>query len=788
MLSAAPPEGPFSRWASAGFRDVIPIIPPRAPLTSKSGVKPDQLGKIPGRYHDHSGLWAGYSDWSNEVATPAHVEEWNTWPGAGIGMIGRDFKAADNDVTDPVLNAAIREVQAAMLPIAPRRIGSAPKCLSMWRCSGEFGKVRIEFTAPDGSAAGMLELLGDSQQWLVDGLHAKTGQPYSYQGGHPLEIGAAGWPEITIEQLRAFANAAIEKATTLGYTAEITMGKAALLGREYDSTAAVAEGEIDEQWAVEYARWEIKNARGAWADPPSEGNRNDRAFQRGCRLWELGVPEAEAIDLLTEWCQLGQAPDEPIEGLIGRAYHHDAATNEFGSCLPPKPATGSEVFGDAGASGPPKRKAILRRGSSVKAKSIAWLWRGYLARGKFHIFGGHKGAGKSTTGIDWLAILSRGGSWPDGSAAPRGRVLIWSSEDDIDDTLHPRFLAAGGDPDMVEYLSGTRNTDGSEHPFDPAHDIAALLEAIRELPDLVAIMVDPIVSAVAGDGNSNNDVRRALQPLVDLAAERGIAVIGITHFSKGTQGKSPIERITGSLAYGAISRIAYAAVRGENKDDPRLLVRIAANISGEDGGGFEYRIETVFIDGANGEKIETSRVRWSAVLTGSAAKLLDELESGGDKSAVQKAMAWLRKTLEENGPMHVSAVLKRGEAYGHSRATIYRARELMGEDIEVVPNLGGDGRECSWKLDRTRAFRDATPSPITDPNAEQIRRTVEALPADCPATTMAIAKCFGGGEEMARRIEAKARAGELAGWWEENGGLVWCGDESFASAMRQVRF
>jgi hypothetical protein len=109
----------------------------------------------------------------------------------------------------------------------------------------------------------------------------------------------------------------------------------------------------------------------------------------------------------------------------------------------------------------------------------------------------------------------------------------------------------------------------------------------------------------------------------------------------------------------------------------------------------------------------------------------------------------------------------------------------MGDDIAVVPNLGGDGRECKWGIDRTHAFRVRG---IIDPTADQIRRTVEALPADFPAPTIMIAKCFGGGEEMAGRIEAKARAGELAGWWEENGGLAWCGDESFASAMRVIRF
>src|SRR5207342_3168413 len=129
--------------------------------------------------------------------------------------------------------------------------------------------------------------------------------------------------------------------------------------------------------------------------------------------------------------------------------------------------------------------------------------------------------------------------------------------------------------------------DDVKRAFDPATDMGSLLAAVRELPELVAILIDPIVSATPGDSHKNSETRRGLQPLVDLAAERSIAVIGITHFTKGTQGKDQIERITGSLAYGAIPRIVWGAAKGDSEDGPRRLVRIASNI-GNTGGGYEY--------------------------------------------------------------------------------------------------------------------------------------------------------------------------------------------------------
>jgi hypothetical protein len=48
------------------------------------------------------------------------------------------------------------------------------------------------------------------------------------------------------------------------------------------------------------------------------------------------------------------------------------------------------------------------------------------------------------------------------------------------------------------------------------------------------MLVDPIVSAVAGDSHKNAETRRALAPLVEFAERAKCALIGISHFTKGT--------------------------------------------------------------------------------------------------------------------------------------------------------------------------------------------------------------------------------------------------------------
>ena len=43
----------------------------------------------------------------------------------------------------------------------------------------------------------------------------------------------------------------------------------------------------------------------------------------------------------------------------------------------------------------------------------------------------------------------------------QGNVVVWSGEDAIDDTLLPRFIAAGGDRNHIAFIAGVEE-DGNE--------------------------------------------------------------------------------------------------------------------------------------------------------------------------------------------------------------------------------------------------------------------------------------------------------------------------------------
>lgn len=290
----------------------------------------------------------------------------------------------------------------------------------------------------------------------------------------------------------------------------------------------------------------------------------------------------------------------------------------------------------------------LVSGAGVEPERYDWLWDQHLARGKFHLIAGAPGCAKTTAALSFGATVSVGGLWPDGTRAPLGNILMWSGEDDFRDTILPRYMAMGGDRGRL-YFIGPVTTAGGKRPFDPATDLDALRRAARKIGDVGLLIVDPIVNAVTGDSHKNSETRRSLQPLVDLAESLNAVLLGITHFTKGTSGRDPVERVTGSLAFGALPRMVFAAAEttnnGEGDEQRRIFVKAKTNIASP-GGGFAYISKLTPVPNYD---MSASVVAWGEVLKGSARELLKDAESSGESSKKHEAMDLIQQVLTEKG-------------------------------------------------------------------------------------------------------------------------------------------
>ena len=330
---------------------------------------------------------------------------------------------------------------------------------------------------------------------------------------------------------------------------------------------------------------------------------------------------------------------------------------------------------------------VLVRGDEVDPVPVEWLLRDWLPLGKVALLAGSPGQGKTTIAMSMAATVSSGGCWPDGSRCEPGSVLIWSSEDDFQDTLLPRLIRMGADRRRVFFIKGTRH-DGELATFNPARDMAGLAAAAKAIGDVKLLILDPLVSAVAGDSHNNGDVRKAMQPVVDMVASLHCAAIGITHLSKNTAGRDPVERVTGSIAFTAVARIVMIAAKVEGEDgDRRILVRSKSNL-GPDDGGFEYSMTM----GEALPGIEAASIVWGNAITGSARDLLAVASAGpdGEKSAVASAELFLRELLTvTTGQKFVQAEAKEA---GHAWATVRRA----ADNLQVIKKKTTEG--WYWQL------------------------------------------------------------------------------------------
>lgn len=334
----------------------------------------------------------------------------------------------------------------------------------------------------------------------------------------------------------------------------------------------------------------------------------------------------------------------------------------------------------------PRTGGVLVNLGDVEARPVLWLWPGRIALGKVALVAGDPSLGKSLITLDMAARVSSGTTWPDNAAnAGVGGVVVLTAEDDLGDTVVPRLQAAGADRGRVRALTAV-NVGERTRTFDLGRDVEVLAEAIHATPECRLVIVDPITAYLPGkDGNSNVEIRSVLAPLAALAAESGVAVVGVTHLRKGDG--APLYRIMGSLGFVAAARAVWAACKDQS--DPtgrrRFLLPCKNNLA-PDGGGLAYRIES--LDGQTVPVVtwepEPVNVRLEDVLP-------TQGQPGPDPEAQREAEDFLRQALAD-GPRPAADVIREGADLGISRRTLYRAKARVGQSERV----GGVADRGAW--------------------------------------------------------------------------------------------
>ena len=222
--------------------------------------------------------------------------------------------------------------------------------------------------------------------------------------------------------------------------------------------------------------------------------------------------------------------------------------------------------------------------------AVSWLWEPYLARGKLAVLDGDPGTGKSFVTIDLACRGHRGLPMPvRAGATPSARrsVLLLNAEDDARDTIRPRVLAAGGDPERVRVFAAPGL--GLERVPRFPDDLAAL-EARRPRIAAALVVIDPMMAFFPPDVSANNDqcIRTALLPLAALAAaHRRVHPAGPAP-AEGRRGRARLPRV-GQHRHPGRGRTGLMIARHPDDPDLRVLALSKTNI-GPPGQSLGFRL------------------------------------------------------------------------------------------------------------------------------------------------------------------------------------------------------
>lgn len=300
--------------------------------------------------------------------------------------------------------------------------------------------------------------------------------------------------------------------------------------------------------------------------------------------------------------------------------------------------------------------------NDVKSKPLDWLWHNKIPANNLSLIVGDPGAGKSLLTLWIAAKISKGEDWPDAKNNDPGSVIILSAEDNPEDTIKVRLEQVKADCSKIHQL----------HPveFTLKEVIKELDSAIKEIPDIRAIIMDPISSYMHGvKGSDNIGVRSALAPLSELANKNRITILAVQHLNKD-QAKKAIYRTMDSVAYTAAARSVWLVQKDEDSEDfnRRLFVPLKAN-NCKNPTTLAFRIDGPL--GLPAIHFESEPVRVNA------DELLADEETKDRYSAKEEARHFIKEALKD-GPVEAEQIEQWAKDNGISKATLNRAKPLVG--------------------------------------------------------------------------------------------------------------
>lgn len=722
-------ENPFRRFWELGYRHLVPVIPPGAPISERSSLHrriaagDDARGKTPGlRWGD--GTWSGF-DWVQHEMVEGDLERWAAM-GAGVGIrTGFDgLVLIDADAPNPDHAAAIKSAVAEHFGALPERIGRAPKAGYLVRVLDQPPVYRrVEFGERDekGRLRDRVEVLTAGRFFVAHGIHPVTLKPYRWPQDVPRLDDV---PVVKDAQLAGFLEAlrgVLPKASGIqqeGQGAGSLVNQQALRGDPGIVERAVrATPNTSDQFPTRESYRDYGYAiKAALPDAP------DLAFELWtdwCARWDEGENDPAVVD--GDWRRM-KPPFrrgagwlyELAERYSGGAF--TAASAWFEPIVDvddPFAAPAQSVTAD-----PRFRFLTLDEASEqALAAGASPLIRGLLDQGAMSVLYGDSNVGKTFVAVDMALHVAAGLSY--GGMATAGVPVA--------------YIAAEGGSGVLRRLLAAREKYGLSQATAPFFvlpaavnlrqedaDLPGLVAAIRGLPERPGlIVIDTLSRAMAGgDENSSVDMGALVKNLDTLRSEFSAHLMVVHHTgkdrAKGARGHSLLRAATDTEIEVEDGVISVTKQRDLDREWSSGFV-LEPRVIGLDAAGLSVRSCTVRLTDAPGtaaadpikdvrEKNHREKMAIGAVL----AKVLYGRRSLRLKAEIDDILAHLRDAGVTNTKTRHHAIAAITAALAGDGAIV----DYAGHWIHLRVEKEGPGKTAAWIVTSEPAFCGTPAQPL----------------------------------------------------------------------------
>ena len=561
--TAAPGATPaeWAHWQSLDLTaDMLPVISDlTVPFDPRSQIRHAD-GKTPSTI-DAAGSGWGIAGWPTRCTTAREAAQWSAEPRYGIGLIGRRLKAIDIDVENPKLANSIRqaiELTAGALPCRSR--SNSGKCMLLFFMSAPMAKTRIKV-----AAGAVVELLGERQQFLLNGTH-KSGVRYEWLDGLPAAI-----PELTPADVAGLVDA---------ITAVFGVEDEAATRDAYVPRDPVAGDGNDIERDRVIAMWEGMHGERAdgridglcpWADEHSDGGAE----------FAMYIPAAYKGQGHSGWrCMHAHCDGRNVHHFLARLGVTAEATRAAFDVV-----VLTEAEADAATAAAISNAQLRARFTPspwhafAAGPSPAWLVRGVLPQAELAVIYGESGSGKTFFALDLVAAVARGVEWR-GRRVKLGRVVYICAE------------GAGGFRNRVKAYARVNKVEHDSMQLDVIADAPDMLgddhkALAARIGSAAVVVVDTLAQTTPGaNENSGEDMGKAIAHCKALHRATGALIVLIHHSGK--------DATRGARGWSGIKAACDAEIEVVRAKGSRLA-RISKQKDGEDGGVLPFALSEVVV-------------------------------------------------------------------------------------------------------------------------------------------------------------------------------------------------